>query len=128
MTCWRSLSIPTSFLLSSEPPAGRNAGHHRNHLGDILFGDRIALRLGFFLPLHFGKFQLADQFGFFVAQVGCLFVLLVFDRLVFFSVPSALRSSSPALRCVQERECFSGGPGAHFIQHVDSLCLAGSGR
>jgi hypothetical protein len=102
------------------PPAHRDARHHGDYFGDIFFFDGIALGFGLLFPFDFGEFELAQKFGFAVAQVGGFFVLLVFDRLVFgfLDLLDLLLQLFDVLGHVDILEVDAG---PYFVEHVDGL-------
>lgn len=60
-----------------------NIGYYGNYFGNIFFVNGIVFGFDFFFLLNFGKFQLMDEFGFFILEVCSFFVLLVFYSLIF---------------------------------------------
>ena len=60
----------------------RDAGHHRDDIGHVLFGDVVHRVLRLQLPFAFGDVKVAEEFLLQVAQPGGFLEVLVLDDLV----------------------------------------------
>ncbi len=62
----------------------RNAGHHCNYLGNLLFINHFPVKGKFLFPPLFLCFDEVKDITFLIAEAGSAFIILVFNRVAFF--------------------------------------------
>ena len=98
----------------------RDAGHHGDDLGDLLFGYRLAVGFHLLVPLLGSGVQFLFILAFLVAVAGCQFEVLRFDGCQLVAV-GILHLGLQLLDDLRSNDIGNVDAGASLVQRIDSL-------